>query len=446
MAAQEEERKEKKKRKEGGNRITIALLRKRSEHNEGEITSLEELALHQEELSGIDEILGRSCRKLKILLLQNNIIAKIENMHHMKDLDYLNLALNNISKIEGLGSCEFLRKLDLTVNFIDVDTLEESIEHLRSREHLRELYLMGNPCEQNWDGCKSYVVHRLPQLTSFDGKDILPSNRIMAKRQYPHLCLELRKLAEAKRKETPIIVDVDTDEAAPYTPQVRTAMYEEMAEEKDEKDKQRRHMEPNQSDPDKEQQEAIQKIRNSEVKEKKLLQKNEGKWHFKFDEDLKPHHLVLEVFIQRHLDSSLVDVDVHPHYVSVVIKAKTLRLNLPCEVKSSQSYAQRSKANGHLVIFMPKVDENAFPLYSKKYLADLGGNDNNNTDDDKNLKKKEENSTLQKKKAVVSQVAIDGELRPRVTRKKKPPSIGSLLLSDSLATSDDSDEATPSSQ
>jgi len=54
--------------------ITLALLRKRSEHNEGLVSSLEELALHQEELQSIGPILGRTCGKtLKILLLQNNV-------------------------------------------------------------------------------------------------------------------------------------------------------------------------------------------------------------------------------------------------------------------------------------------------------------------------------------------------------------------------------------
>ena len=82
----------------------------------------------------IDDTLGMCCRKLKILYLQNNIISKMENLHHMKDLEYLNLALNNVAKIEGLGRCEFLHKLDLTVNFVDLDVLEESIEHLRDRQ------------------------------------------------------------------------------------------------------------------------------------------------------------------------------------------------------------------------------------------------------------------------------------------------------------------------
>lgn len=82
--------------------ITRKLLRKRAEHNEGIITTLEEISLHQEELENINEVLGLTCKKLKILYLQNNIIPKIENLNHLKDLEYLNLALNNITKIEGL--------------------------------------------------------------------------------------------------------------------------------------------------------------------------------------------------------------------------------------------------------------------------------------------------------------------------------------------------------
>ena len=63
-----------------------------------------------------------------------------------RSLEYLNLALNNIIKIEGLGGMEWLRKLDLTLNFIDVDALEESIDELTQCRSLEELFLIGNPC------------------------------------------------------------------------------------------------------------------------------------------------------------------------------------------------------------------------------------------------------------------------------------------------------------
>lgn len=97
--------------------ITIDLIRKHSEHNEGEISTLEEIALHQENIEKI-QVIDKICRNLKILLMQNNIISKIENLNMLKKLEYLNLALNNIEVIENLEGLESLNKLDLTVNFI----------------------------------------------------------------------------------------------------------------------------------------------------------------------------------------------------------------------------------------------------------------------------------------------------------------------------------------
>jgi protein TilB len=161
--------------------ITRALLRKRAEHNEGMISTLEEITLHQEELESINEVLGMTCRKIKILYLQNNIIPKMENLMHLKELVYLNLALNNIRKIEGLQNCEFLQKLDLTVNFIDVDTLKESIDHLVARNNLTELYMMGNPAQATWDKFNIYVIAKLPQLKTLDGTEVTKSMQILAR-------------------------------------------------------------------------------------------------------------------------------------------------------------------------------------------------------------------------------------------------------------------------
>ena len=57
-------------------RITEELVRKRAEHNECEIFSLEELSLHQQDLGKIEH-LDKWCRHLKILYLQNNLIGKV---------------------------------------------------------------------------------------------------------------------------------------------------------------------------------------------------------------------------------------------------------------------------------------------------------------------------------------------------------------------------------
>jgi len=56
--------------------ITRDLIRRRAEHNEGEIFSLEELSLHQLKISKIEHI-DRWCPGLKILYLQGNDITKI---------------------------------------------------------------------------------------------------------------------------------------------------------------------------------------------------------------------------------------------------------------------------------------------------------------------------------------------------------------------------------
>jgi len=47
--------------------------------------------------------LTRLCPELQILYLQHNLIGKIENLRRLRDLDYLNLALNNITKVGSTG-------------------------------------------------------------------------------------------------------------------------------------------------------------------------------------------------------------------------------------------------------------------------------------------------------------------------------------------------------
>lgn len=83
-------------------RITEELIRKKTEHHDGLLGDLNEISLHQLEIERI-EVLGGLCRKLQIVYLQNNVISRIEGLHHCKDLRYLNLALNNVTVIEGLA-------------------------------------------------------------------------------------------------------------------------------------------------------------------------------------------------------------------------------------------------------------------------------------------------------------------------------------------------------
>jgi protein TilB len=124
--------------------IDADFLRKRAEHNEGCLSTLEEIALHQLNIERIENF-DKLIRHVKIMLLQNNLIEKMENLTRLKELNYLNLALNNIEVIEGLEGCESLEKLDMTCNFVQPDRFFESLLNLKKCPTIRELHLMGNP-------------------------------------------------------------------------------------------------------------------------------------------------------------------------------------------------------------------------------------------------------------------------------------------------------------
>lgn len=135
--------------------------------------------MHQEDIEKIEHI-QNWCRDLKILLLQSNLISKIENLHKLKQLEYLNLSLNNIEMIENLEQCESLNKLDLTLNFIGC---LKSVENLRDNYNLRELILTGNHCA-NYTGYRNFVIATLPQIHTLDGVEVKRSDRIIAQREY----------------------------------------------------------------------------------------------------------------------------------------------------------------------------------------------------------------------------------------------------------------------
>ena len=181
--------------------ITKEMLRKRAEHNEGMLSTLEEVSLHQQdikEITGLDQF----CRHLKIIYLQSNLIEKMSGLSKLKELEYLNLAVNSVKTIEGIRRCESLNKLDMTLNFIDVEDIEQSVDEMEYCERLEDLYLTGNPVTE-WPGYKDYILGRLPQIMRLDGEDIYRSERIKARARLPELETELAKLAEEtiKKKE-----------------------------------------------------------------------------------------------------------------------------------------------------------------------------------------------------------------------------------------------------
>jgi len=402
--------------------ITLALLRKRSEHNEGLVSSLEELALHQEELQSIGSVLGRTCGKtLKILLLQNNVIERMEpaELKLFRSLEYLNLALNNVTKVEGISGMECLRKLDLTLNFIDFDALEESADELSKCRSLEELFLLGNPCmgvsndgdvtssssqeQLGWEGCRAFIVARLPNLQYLDGKEIKRSERILAMQQLPTLTLDLHLLVESRKtdrqiqnqsKELNIEKEIDEcyisdDAPTHHNPESRTNISNESYRQKHAKEKVETDNQAPKLKGEKEWEEdhfsTVTNVRKWEehVREWEsgalvgmihrqddtvtkqdggIKQCNQGKYQFWFEEECsknkKSSTLIMRVAIPKYLSTSLIDVDIHPTYVSVIVKSKVLRVVLPVEVLSDKSIARRIAASGYLELVMPKVRPN----------------------------------------------------------------------------------------
>lgn len=65
--------------------ITEQMIRSKAEHNESIISTLEELSLHQQDITKITN-LDKWCKNLQILYLQSNLISKIENLSRLKSL------------------------------------------------------------------------------------------------------------------------------------------------------------------------------------------------------------------------------------------------------------------------------------------------------------------------------------------------------------------------
>ncbi|NXA58103.1 TILB protein, partial [Mohoua ochrocephala] len=375
--------------------VTEDLVRRRAEHNNCEIFSLEEISLHQQEIEKLEH-LDKWCRDLKILYLQNNLIPKIENVGKLKKLEYLNVALNNIERIENLEGCEELKKLDLTANFIGELS---SIASLKCNIHLKELFLVGNPCTE-FEGYRQFVVATLHQLKYLDSKEIERSERIKALQNYAEVKWKIREQERAyllkrarEKEEAQRRMQERKDKKqkqmgsklgfdSPDSPQVRANQAEGDGEqercrtvENDEEDR-RFWEEPTPFTPEsrlethryiEEKRRAKDNIRESKKREKppwtlvaaegKVLNVNVPKLHFSLKDDEENNQIILDLAVYRYLDTSLLDVDVQPTYIRVLVKGKPFQLVLPEEVKPDSSSAKRSQTTGHLVVTMPKAKE-----------------------------------------------------------------------------------------
>ena len=338
-------------------RITPLLLRRKAEHHDGLLSDLQELSLHQLELEAIEGLAG--CPKLRILYLQSNVISRIQGLHRAHELRYLNLAVNNLTTVEGLGACEFLSKLDLTLNFIGVASLEASLAHLSALVHLRELYLMGNPVAVGWAGYRLFVVARLPQLGSLDGREVSHSERRAAAQAEAPLLCELRSLAEVKQGVDGLASGGGSDgelaeqEGGAWTPAARLHQARAVAAAKEAKEAYERGLAGRMCNTEEQQVVAVaaEAARSAAAAcdpATEMRQCNEGRWAFSLEETQSGYELRLQ--LSRFLHPSLVHADVHPSHASVLVRGKAFRLRWPEAVSAEGASCQRSQATGELLI------------------------------------------------------------------------------------------------
>ena len=317
-----------------------SLLRRRSEHNEGLLSELEEVSLHQEEIEKIENV-GQLCRHLKILLLQNNIISKIVNLNKLKELEYLNLGLNNITKIENLERCESLKKLDLTMNFIDFDEFESSLNNLSGIWNLEDLYLVGNPVETQFNkpDYRLYVIGHLPRLKQLDGQIISYSEKEAAEKALPRLRDEVSRLASTVTEQKKSGAYFQTPQGA-YSQASRLETYRELGEQKALKEEaEKRRLGIPEAKPVRE----PPAVTNSRGE---IRQCNEGGYKYVLDDCTFPGKLIFELHAPKYMDSSLISVDLNPSYVRCVVRNKVTQVRFDSEIIVGKSSVERSRTTG----------------------------------------------------------------------------------------------------
>jgi protein TilB len=181
--------------------LTVNLIRKRSEHWDGDLRDLEEITLHQQDLENID-LLVKKCPKLKILYLQGNQLTQLPELR-MYYLDTLLLQMNNLQDVFGLQECPQLRVLDLTLNFI---SNLECLNGLVYNRTLQSLSLEGNPVTKI-ENYKKFLISRLP-LKQLDHIQVEKTEVLEARLHYPNLDSEVKHyLKTYKRIDSKINIE-----------------------------------------------------------------------------------------------------------------------------------------------------------------------------------------------------------------------------------------------
>ena len=97
-------------------------------------------------------------------------------------------------------------------------------------------------------------------------------------------------------------------------------------------------------------------------KAQKLKKKNNyfflGKYDYLLKEWDDPEYTFFEIKVPKFLDTSLLDINLNPKWVSIRIKGKLTQMRLQDEIIVEKSTIQRSQITGFLTIKMLKLNPN----------------------------------------------------------------------------------------
>jgi protein TilB len=262
----------------------------------------------------------------------------------------------------------------MTLNFIDIEDLAESMTNLSKVPKIKELYLTGNPCE-SWPGFRDYVIARVQTLTVLDGNEILKSDRLKA---FQKLSILEKELVEASyenviKKQN----DPDKDDPNKYTPEYRKKLYKELEEEKIQKEEAKKQASKPWGVEDLPKEPPSVYKDNGEIRVC-----NQGRYEFIIDQDfLYSGITTFELKLPKYMDTSQIDVDLNPQYVRVNAKGKITQIKFDYEIVSDGASIQRSTTTGHLLIKAQIVGvvprerpKNKNPKYEKKNLKKFDDN------------------------------------------------------------------------
>jgi protein TilB len=224
------------------------------------------------------------------------------------------------------------------------------------------LYLMGNPCTE-FPGWRKMICAMLPQLTTLDSEEITHSERIQARHELFDLKQSLRDaIEEAALVRNSSLAELPTETS--YTPENRLKMYRGIAADRETKEKARKGPVNHDATPDSASDPFVDARKRMGVKQTEGADgslpkmRNQCGWQFTVEEDERGN-VVVDIAVERYLSTSLLDVDIHPLWFQIQVKDKLMLLHVPEEIKPDSCKVQRVQANGHLVLIMPKVNQQA---------------------------------------------------------------------------------------